>query len=206
MPDGTRPPHDPDDAPEDNPTDTPDVNEAVVEEWVAETTAFDRVYEVIHRTYDPESAATLADRARVSETTARKHLRTLVDAGEVATTEEDGTTRYCRSEIAMVTEHARSLLEDLTHEEIATGIADMKAQIGAWREEYGVDSPEAFARELDIEDADSEHAEVLSEWQTTRRNLALAEAALAIGEASETGHLSGGTTEDADDNDTSLVV
>lgn len=185
-------------------TERPDVNDAVVEEWVEETTPFERVYEVVHRTYDPESAEQIADRARVSPTTARKHLRTLVDSGEVTTTQDGGTTRYRRSETAIVTEHAQSLLAELTHEEIASGIADMKAKIRQWRDAYGVDSPEEFARELDVRDADSEHGEILTEWQTTRRNLALAQATLAIGEASRTGHLTGMNTDD--DDNASLVV
>lgn len=185
-------------------TERRDVNDVVVEEWVEETTPFERVYEVVHRTYDPESAARIAERARVSPTTARKHLRTLVNSGEVTTTQDGGTTCYRRSETAIVTEHAQSLLMERTPEEIASGIADMKAKIREWRDAYGVDSPEEFARELDVRDADSEHGEVLMEWQTTRRNLALAQATLAIGEASRTGHLLG--TDMDDDDNASLVV
>ncbi|ESS08890.1 MAG: hypothetical protein A07HN63_01097, partial [uncultured archaeon A07HN63] len=163
-----------------------DVNEVVVEEWVDQTTPFERVHEVIRQVYDPLSAAEIADRARVSPTTARKHLRTLVNTGEVVTSQEEQTTQYHRSETAIVTEHAQSLLAERTPEEIASGIAEMKAQIQVWRDEYDVGSPEEFARELDVEDADSDHGALLTEWQTTRRNLALAEATLAIGEASHT--------------------
>lgn len=180
-----------------------DVNETVVEDWVEDTTAFDRVYEVVSRTYDPQSADELAERARVSPTTARKHLRTLTDAGEVTITEEGGATRYRRSETAIVTEHADRLLAERTPDEIAAGIAEMKATIREFREEHGVDSPEEFARELDVADADTDHGTVLTEWQTTRRNLALAQAALAIDEASRTGHLVG---TDSDDDDRSVVV
>lgn len=176
------------------------VNEAVEEAWLAETTPFERVHEVIRRVYEPESAAEIADRARVSPTTARKHLRTLVDAGELTTSQDGQTTRYRRSKTAIVTEHAHALLSERTPEEIATGVAEMKSRIHEWREEYGVDSPEAFARELDIDDADSDRGAVLTEWQTTRRNLALAEAALAIGEASQSGHLTGTDTDDEDGN------
>lgn len=181
------------------------VNETVVEEWVKETTPFDRVYEIVRRTYEPQSADRIADRARVSSTTARKHLRTLVDAGEVTAVEDGRTTRYRRSKTAIVTEHAQSLLAERTPDEIAAGIADMKATIREWRESYGVESPEEFARELDVTDADGEHGAVLTEWQTTRRNLALAQAALAIGDAARTGHLTGRET-DGGDGDTSVVL
>jgi DNA-binding MarR family transcriptional regulator len=187
-------------------TERRDVNDVVVEEWVEETTPFERVYEIIRRTYDPASASEIADRARISPTTARKHLRTLVDAGEVTTAQDGQTMLYRRSETGIVTEHAQSLLAERTPEEITSGIAEMKTQIQEWRDEHGVDSPEELARELDIEDVDSDYGTLLREWQTTRRNLALAEATLAIGEASRTGHLTGTDTDDDSNSDTSIVV
>ncbi|MUV61375.1 helix-turn-helix domain-containing protein [Halobacterium sp. CBA1126] len=187
-------------------TEHRDVNEVVEEEWIEETTPFERVYEIIRTTYDPASAGEIADRARVSATTARKHLRTLESAGEVTPSQDGQTTCYRRSETAIVTEHAQSLLAELSSEEIASGIADMKAQIQEWREEYGVDSPEEFARERDVDDVDSDYGARLTEWQTTRRNLALAQATLAIGEASNTGHLTGTDTDDEGDSDASIVV
>ena len=57
-----------------------------------------------------------------------------------------------------------------------------------------------------MEDADSDHGEILTEWQTTRRNLALTQATLAISEASRTGHLTGTDTDDDRNDDTSVVV
>lgn len=196
----------PDRVSSDGGTERRDVNDVVVEEWVEGTTPFERVYEIIRRTYDSTSASQIADRARVSPTTARKHLRTLVDAGEVTTSQDGQTMLYRRSETGIITEHAQSLLAERTPEEIASGIAEMKTQIQEWRDEHGVDSPEELARELDIEDVDSDYGALLREWQTTRRNLALAQAALAIGEASRTGHLTGTDTDDDGNSDTSLVV
>lgn len=203
MPEDTPSPHR---IRQDGGTERRDVNDVVVEEWVEETTPFERVYEIIGRVYDPASATQIADRARVSPTTARKHLRTLVSSGEVVTSQDGQTTRYRRSETAIVTEHAQSLLAERTPEEIASGIADMKAKIQDWREEHGVESPEEFARELDVDDADGDHGALLTEWQTTRRNLALAQAALAIGEASRTGHLTGTDTDDDGNGGTSVIV
>jgi len=183
-----------------------DVNEAVEADWIAETTPFERIYDVVRGTYEPQSADRIADRARVSPTTARKHLRTLVDAGEVSTRQDGQATRYRRSETAIVTDHAQSLLAERTPAEIASGVAEMKGKIREWREEYGVDSPGEFARELEVSDADSDRGAVLTEWQTTRRNLALAEAALAIGAASDSGHLTGEGGDRDGDEDASAVV
>lgn len=202
MTEDRRPPHH---RRSDGGAEPPDVNDLVVEEWVDETTAFERVYEIAHRTYDPESADQIAERARVSPTTARKHLRALVNSGEVTTEQRGQTTCYRRSETAIVTEHAQSLLAELTPDEIASGVTDMKATIQEWREQYDVESPEEFARELNVEDADSEHGAILTEWQTTRRNLALAETALAISDARRSGHLTG-TETDGDGNDDSSAI
>jgi len=187
-------------------TEHRDINDVVVEDWIEETTPFERVYGIIRRTYDPTSASQIADRAHVSPTTARKHLRTLMDSGEVTTAQNGQTTLYRRSETGIVTEHAQSLLAERTPEEIASGITEMKTQIQEWRAEYDVDSPEEFARELDIEDADNDHGVLLREWQTTRRNLALAQATLAIAEATRTGHLTGTDTDDDSNSDSSIVV
>jgi DNA-binding MarR family transcriptional regulator len=186
MPEDTPPPRR---TSQDGGTERRDVNDVVVEEWIEETTPFERVYEIVRRAYDPVSATQIANRARVSPTTARKHLRTLVSSGEVTTSQDGQTTLYRRSETAIVTEHAQSLLAERTPEEIASGIADMKAKIRGWREEHDVDSPEEFARELDVDDADSDHGALLTEWQTTRRNLGIARAALAVNKAVETFHL-----------------
>lgn len=186
-------------------TEPRDVNETVVDDWVEETTPFERVHEVIRRVYEPTAAATIADRARVSPTTARKHLRTLVNTGEVTTAQDGQTTRYRRSETAIITEHAQSLLAERTPDEIAARIAEMKTRIREWREEYGVDSPEELARELAVTDADSDHGQLLTEWQTTRRNLALAQAALAIGEARHTGHRTSTETDDEGSDDSAVV-
>jgi hypothetical protein len=186
--------------------DSREVNEIAAEEWVTETTPFERVNQVISQVYEPEAATEIADRARVSPTTARKHLRILVTTGKVTTSQDGQTTCYRRSETAIVTEHAQALLSEQTPEEIASGIADMKTQIKEWRSEYGVDSPEEFARTLDVGDADTDRGALLTEWQTTRRNLALAQAALAIGEASRSGHLTGTDTDEDSSDDTSAAV
>ena len=192
----------------DGSTESRDVNEIAAEEWVSETTPFERVNQVMSQVYEPEAATEIADRAHISPTTARKHLRALATAGEVTTSQDGQTTYYRRSEIAIVTEHAQFLLSEQTPEKIASGIVEMKTQIQDWRSEYGVDSPEEFARELDVSDTDidTDHGTLLTEWQTTRRNLALAEAALAIGQAIRSGHLTGTGSEEDSSDDTSAGV
>jgi hypothetical protein len=56
-----------------------------------------------------------------------------------------------------------------------------------------------------FDDADSDNGALLTEWQTTRRNLALAEVTLTIGDVIRTGHLTGTDTDDDGDGTTSVV-
>jgi len=58
-----------------------DINEHVKEEWKTETTPFERVYEIIEQTHDGQSAAEIAERALVSEPTARQYCKTFVNTG-----------------------------------------------------------------------------------------------------------------------------
>jgi len=168
-----------------------DVNEAVGEEWESETTPYERIRRVIAHTYTPVSADTVAEDSRTSSKTARKHLNALAEEGFVVTaTGEHGGTVYRRSSESLVVEQAADILERVSTDELVTRIGEMRDQLNDYRAEYGVDAPE----ELRIEQANrtladpgsdqSEiDAETIREWQTTRRNLAFATAALSIANA-----------------------
>lgn len=178
----------------DGDSDFRDVNVEVVEEWTKEATSFERLYAVVRRTYEPQSASEIANRARVSLPTAQQHLQMLVKMQQVTTSQDDQTTIYRRADTAIVTEHAHRLLESHTTEELIEGIAEMKASIRALRDQYGVETPEELAHERNIIQRPgfcSGSDRTCTAWLTTRRNLALARAALAIAEAEGAGHLSG---------------
>lgn len=160
-----------------------DVNEHVIEEWRAETTPFERVYEVLEGTLEGRSAAEIAERARVSEPTARRHLKALVETG-IAETEQDGrTTRYRRNEDRVLMARIHELRDQTTREELIDGIREMKTVLREYADRYDAVSPEELVRELSGDD--TEGWEDLTAWRTTRRNLAIAQAALAYDEASE---------------------
>lgn len=173
------------------PDEFEDVNKTVEEEWVSKTTPYERVRHVIAHTYSPASADTVANDAQASPKTARKHLNTLADEGFVVTdTGEHGGTTYRRSPESLVVEQAADILEHVSIDELVTRIAEMRDQLNEYRTKYGVDSPE----ELTIEQTNQTLSESVSmqsdidaktirEWQTTRRNLAFANAALSIANA-----------------------
>lgn len=160
-----------------------DVNAAVTEEWRAETTPFERVRTVMKRTYEPQSADEIAERALTTPTTARKHLGQLADSGFVATTAapESTATLYRRSEESLVLEQAREIRREYGRDELTVRIAELNDRIQGYREELGAESPEDVALQGD----DVDH-ETVREWQTTRRNLVFAKVALALTEAERT--------------------
>lgn len=165
---------------------TDDVNTEVVDDWVEETTPYQRVRSVMRRTYEPEPVDEMADRARTSPTTARKHLRNLTEEGFVVETAEpdQNGALYKRSEESLVLEQAKDMLDEVGREELLTRIHEIEEALQTYRDEWDAESPEdAVLQETGID------AESLQEWQTTERNLGFARVALelirAVGTAGE---------------------
>lgn len=174
--------------------ETKDVEtESVVVEWKAETTPYERVRAVIATTTEPVSADDVASDARTSAKTARKHLNALANEGFVATTTGDhGATVYRRSAESLVVEQASDILDRVSTDELVDQITDMRDRLRKLRQEFGVDSVEELTvaqtnrtlTEGTPEGSDID-AQRLREWQTTRRNLAFANAALSIATAEQ---------------------
>lgn len=159
-----------------------DINDHVREEWKEETTPFERVYEIVEQTRDGHSAAEIAERALVSEPTARRHCKALVETGFAETEQKGQTTLYERDSDRLLMTRIRELRDETDRDELLEGIKRMKAEIRDYEEQYDVLSPEELARELGPDN--SEAWTDLTDWKTTRRNLAIAQAALAYDEAS----------------------
>lgn len=158
----------------------PNVNERVTAEWVEATTPFEGVRSVMQRTYDPQSVAEIAERARTSENTARKHLRHLAEDGFVTETADPDTTgaRYRRSNESLVLEEANRIRSSVDPTELTTRVAELQETVRTYREEFDADSPEdALLSDAEIDE------EALREWQTVRRNLNFAKVALAVSDA-----------------------
>lgn len=167
-----------------------DVNEAVVEEWTTETTPAERIREVVAHAYEPVSANEVAEDAHTSPKTARKHLEALATEGFVSTEPgENGGTDYRRSAESLVVEQAADILSNVSVDELVERVAEMRETVRDFQVEYGVESPTELTVEQTNEtltaDSGAEQidAEALREWQTTRRNLAFANAALSIANA-----------------------
>ena len=157
-----------------------DINERAKEAWVEETTSRERIRTVLDETTDFAAAAEIADRALTSEPTTRKYLEELVADGIGTTTQDGRTTLYKRNEGHRIDERIAELRETTSRDELIEGIREMKAQLQEYRGTYGVEGPEELAVELD--DGDDGWADI-GRWRTTRRNLAIAQAALQVDEA-----------------------
>jgi predicted ArsR family transcriptional regulator len=165
-------------------TDVPaDVNERVTEEWKADTTPGERVRTVMKRTYDAQSVATIAERALASETTARKHLGILAEDGFVEAVSLPGErgTWYKRAPRSVVLERAQQILDSVDIETLSARVAELRENVREFEERTGAESPSAAT----VADAELD-PEAVTEWQTARRNLKLARAALALADAEET--------------------
>jgi predicted ArsR family transcriptional regulator len=159
-----------------------DVNEHVTEEWKADTSPGERVRTVMKRTYEPQSVATIAERALTSETTARKHLSVLAEDGfvEAVSLPDERGTWYKRAPRSVVLERAQQLLDTVDIETLSTRVTELRETVREFEEETGAESPRAAA----ITDTELD-AETMTEWQTAQRNLKLARAALALADATE---------------------
>ena len=157
-----------------------DINERARETWVEETTSRERIRTVLEETTEFATAAEIANRALTSEPTTRKYLGELVEDGIGVVTQDGRTTRYKRNERHRIDERIEELRETTSRDELVDGVRKMKAQLQEYRDIYGVEGPEELVVELDA--GDDGWADV-GRWRATRRNLAIAQAALQVDEA-----------------------
>jgi len=160
-----------------------DINKQVKADWKAETTPFERVYEIVEQTHDGQSAAEIADRAPRERANGPSTLQVArVNTGFAETDQDGQTTLYRRDSDRILMSRIRELREEVTRPELLDSIRDMKAEIRRYEDSYDVVSPEELAQQLDGDEA--EGWDDLTAWRTTRQNLAVAQAALAYDEAS----------------------
>lgn len=155
----------------------------VEEDWTDETTALERVAAIAKTLTEDATAQEIAERARVSPPTARKHLESLEEVGLVVSEQRGRTAYYRRNEEELLVQRIREIRADHSREEIIDGIRRMKETIANLEDRHDVASPAELARELDADDEAG--WEDLTEWRTTRQNLAVAQAAVSYDEAVE---------------------
>jgi len=154
-----------------------DVNDAAVEEWVEDTTAYDRVRQTIDVTTEPHTANEIADRARVSEPTARKYLSTMADVGRVKRISTDSGATYMRAPQMLAMRRIAAIHREHTKDEIRDAIKDLKEQRTSIQKTHGADTVDELT--LDLEAGDDGWEDV-ARWRQIEQNLEIAQAALAL--------------------------
>ncbi len=157
-----------------------EINERAKDAWTERTTSRERIRTVLEETTEYATAAEIAGRALTSEPTTRKYLEELVEDGIGVATQDGRGTRYKRNDGRQIDERIDELRTTTSREALLDGIREMKAQLQEYRETYGVDGPEELAIELG---ADDDGWADVGRWRATRRNLAIAQAALQVDEA-----------------------
>ncbi|WP_256288222.1 winged helix-turn-helix domain-containing protein [Halobellus inordinatus] len=154
-----------------------DVNEAAVEDWTADTTTFERVRQIIDVTTEPQSASETAERAHVSEPTARKHLSALAETGRVKTITTKSGTRYMRAPEMLAMRRIADIHREHTKDEIRQAIRDLKEERRDFQDHYDVADVDELT--LELEPGDEGWGD-LTRWQQVEQNLEIAQAALTL--------------------------
>lgn len=153
-----------------------DVNDRAIEDWIEETTAFDRVTQTLDVTTDPQSAGEIADRAEVSEPTARKYLTSLADVGRVQSIETSAGRTYKRSPRSIAMRRISAIHREHTREEISDRIQALEAEIADLQETYDVTDVDALVTER----ADPDRWSDVARWRQIEDDLDVARAALQL--------------------------
>ena len=154
-----------------------DVNEAAVKEWVEKTTPFERVRDVLDVTTEPQFAREVAERAQVSEPTARKYLSTFAEVGRAEEVSAEQGTQYKRSAQSVAMRRIAAIHREYSKRELTDAIERLRDQIASLRDEYGANDPDDLAYELESGD---EGWRAVARWRTLEENLDIAKAALSL--------------------------
>lgn len=151
--------------------------------WIQETSAFDRVRSVAFALQQSRTAGWIADSARVSEKTARGHLRRLVEMDVLLEDAGQGPTTYYPDPGYMRYRDVRTLARENDRDELAEMVATLKGDVEGWRDGYDVEAPDelrASVADAAVSEADVyERQQVAEDWEYTEHRLGLIRDALA---------------------------
>lgn len=152
------------------------------ETWVEETSAFDRVMSVALSVDEPETATWIADEAHVAETTARSHLERLVDLRVLTSATNHGPTTYSPDAGYLRFRRVSALVEERSKDEIVKYVAELKADIESWKNEYGVEGPDELRTKATADGVSAaetrEYMQVASEWDSREDEKSIAREAV----------------------------
>ena len=148
---------------------------AAADQWRADRTTFQRVYDVLVGTQTWSSAGAFAKRADCSEAGARKVLEQLAEMG-IAERREGRPTTYQRNESYLRWKRIEALAREHSPDELRERVESLIEENETYQAKYGVPDPDAVSTtELAVDDHETLHEywEDLSEWRTVRRDIRL---------------------------------
>ena len=143
------------------------------EQWQADRTTFQRVYDILVGTSDPASAQQFAAWADCSENGARQALEQLTEMGIAERTDTRPAT-YQRNPSYFRWKRVEQLVREHSPSDLRARIDDLIEDDQAYQAKYGVPDPDAVATSDDaVEDHESLHERWndLTEWRTIRRDI-----------------------------------
>jgi hypothetical protein len=152
-----------------------------IDAWTERTSAFDRVRSVAGSVTKPRPVSYIATEAHVAENTARDHLERLVDMNVLLKGDAEGTAVYEPDPLHTRLQTLRDLLDEYDHDDLLRLQAELQEQVEAWREEYGVESPETLRERAAGVDGATETREVrqtANDWTLVRYRLGIVEQAI----------------------------
>lgn len=153
-----------------------DVNAAAREQWTEESTAFERIRSTVDVTTEPQTASEIAERAAVSEPTARKYLTTLADGGHVKQVESENGYKYMRSPQTIATRRVAAIHRQHTKAELQSSIQELQTELSDLEETYEVTDVDALVTDVD----DDTRWPDVARWRQIEENLKIARAALHL--------------------------
>jgi predicted transcriptional regulator len=140
------------------------------------TTGEDRVRMTARQLSEPRTANWIASEAGWSHEPTKRVLERLVDDGILHRDESGTHTTYYPDYRRQAMQEAMRLRDGgHTVEELTDRLADMKAQLRDWADEFGVESPNQLRGTLADESLDAEEEarrrEIAREWEHLRRRI-----------------------------------
>lgn len=152
----------------------------MVEPWTDAMTARERVETIATTLTEPRTANWIAQQADVKWDTAKKHLDSLADAGELLVTSDD---RYVPDPTRAYFDHLRELILTNEREELRGELEAIATRIEEWKTTYGVDSPEdleaTLAEDLPVDEI-SDRRQALRRWENSLRSRDTIQTALQL--------------------------
>ncbi|XVH32632.1 DUF7342 family protein [Haloferacaceae archaeon DSL9] len=155
------------------------------EQWQADRTTFQRVYDILVGTYDPASAQQFAEWADCSENGARQALEQLTEMGIAERTDTRPAT-YQRNPSYFRWKRVEQLAREHSPSDLRARIDDLIEDDQGFQAKYGLPDPDAVVIPDDAsEDHESLHKrwDDLTEWRTIRRDITVLKQAVQRAES-----------------------